>query len=147
MPNEVFVVHGRDKAQLNEVCLVMKQLGLKPVVLMEKADRGRTIIEKFEQHSDVGYAVVLMTPDDEGRLRGTGNLNPRVRQNVIFELGFFYGKLGRQNVCAILKEGAEFPSDIQGVIYKVADPAGAWKLELAKEMKDAGIEIDLNRLA
>jgi predicted nucleotide-binding protein len=73
-------------------------------------------------------------------------LAPRARQNVIFELGFFYGKLGRKKVCAILKEGVEFPSDISGVIYKTADATGAWKLELAKEMKAAGLDVDLNKL-
>jgi predicted nucleotide-binding protein len=144
--SSVFVVDGRDDALRSEVCRVVERLGLHPVVLLEQADEGRTIIEKFEDHSDVGYAVVLIAPDDEGRLRGTLELAPRARQNVIFELGFFYGKLGRKKVCAILKEGVEFPSDISGVIYKTADATGAWKLELAKEMKAAGLDVDLNKL-
>jgi hypothetical protein len=147
LAKEVFVVHGHDEGLRSEVCLLLERLRLHPIVLFEQADKGRTIIEKFEDHSNVTYAVVLITPDDEGGLRGCSELKPRARQNVIFELGFFYGKLGRQNVCAILKEGVEFPSDIQGVIYKVADPAGAWKLQFAKEMKAAGIDIDFNRLA
>jgi predicted nucleotide-binding protein len=143
---EVFVVHGHDDALRSEVCRTLEKLGLEPIVLFEQADKGRTIIEKFEEHSDVAYAVVLVTPDDEGRLRGEKQISPRARQNVIFELGFFYGKLSRQRVCAILKEGVEFPSDISGVIYKKADAAGAWKFELAKEMKAAGLEIDFNKL-
>ena len=143
---EVFVVHGRDEALRSEVCRVLEKLGVTPVVLFEQVDKGRTIIEKFEDHSDVAYAVVLITPDDEGRLRNKQQLTPRARQNVVFELGFFYGKLGRQKVCAILKEGVEFPSDISGVIYKTADAAGAWKFALAKEMKAAGLDVDLNKL-
>jgi predicted nucleotide-binding protein len=144
--HEVFVVHGHDDALRSEVCRLLEKLGLKPIVLFEQPDKGRTVIEKFEQHANVGYAVVLLTPDDEGGLRGKEQVTPRARQNVIFELGFFYGKLGRKNVCAILKEGLEFPSDINGVIYKRADHAGAWRLELAKEMKAAGLGIDLNKL-
>jgi predicted nucleotide-binding protein len=140
------VVHGRDEALRSEVCRVLEKLGVTPVVLFEQVDKGRTIIEKFEDHSDVAYAVVLITPDDEGRLRNKQQLTPRARQNVVFELGFFYGKLGRQKVCAILKEGVEFPSDISGVIYKTADAAGAWKFALAKEMKAAGLDVDLNKL-
>jgi len=143
---EVFVVHGHDDALRSEVCRLLEKLGLNPIVLFEQPDKGRTVIEKFEQHANVGYAVVLLTPDDEGGLRGEEKLTNRARQNVIFELGFFYGKLGRKNVCAILKEGLEFPSDINGVIYKRADHAGAWRLELAKEMKAAGLAIDLNKL-
>jgi predicted nucleotide-binding protein len=144
--SEVFVVHGHDDALRIEVCRLVERLGLKPVVLFEQADKGQTIIEKFEEHSNVGYAIVLITPDDEGRLRDEGGLAPRARQNVIFELGFFYGRLGREKVCAVVKQGVEFPSDILGVIHKVADPAGAWNLQVAREMKSAGLNIDLNRL-
>ena len=143
---DVFVVHGRDDALRGEVCRTLEKLGLRPVVLSEQVDKGLTIIEKFEDHSNVAYAVVLITPDDHGGLRGQGALKPRARQNVVFELGFFYGKLGRQRVCALVKEGVEFPSDIHGVIYKTADAAGAWKFQIATEMKAAGLHIDLNRL-
>jgi len=144
--SDVFVVHGHDEALRGQVCLLLEKLDLNPIVLHEQADRGRTVIQKFEDHSDVAYAVVLITPDDEGGIAGSQELTPRARQNVIFELGFFYGKLGRKNVCAILKKGVEFPSDINGVIYKPADPNGAWKLELARELKAAGLSVDLNKL-
>lgn len=144
---DVFVVHGHDDALRAEVCRFLEKLGLTAVVLFEQADRGRTIIEKFEDHSNVGFAIVLVTPDDEGRVRGAKQWAARCRQNVIFELGFFYGKLGRKRVCALLRKDVESPSDISGVIYKAADSEGAWKLALAKEMKAAGFNIDLNRLA
>lgn len=145
--SRVFVVHGHDEALKQEVARLLGKLDLDPILLSEQADKGRTIIEKFEEHSDVAYAIVLLSPDDEGRPKATDDLEPRARQNVIFELGFFFGKLGRKNVCALVKEGVEFPSDIHGVIYKSVDSAGAWKLELAKEMKAAGLSADLNKLA
>jgi len=144
---EVFVVHGHDDALRSEVCRLLERLDLVPVVLSEQPDRGRVLIEKFEQHADVAYAVVLLTPDDEGRLGNAGELKPRARQNVVFELGFFCGKLGRHRVCALVKNDVEFPSDIQGFVYKRADDAGAWRFQLAKEIKDAGLNVDLNKLS
>ena len=88
-----------------------------------------------------------MTPDDIGALKDQAdNLKPRSRQNVILELGFFLGKIGRKCVCALYKEGVEIPSDYQGVLYVKMDNSGAWKLSLAKEIKEAGIPIDLNKL-
>ena len=144
--NEVFVVHGRDRGLLAEVCRLIQNLELKPIVLHEQPDKGRTLIEKFEQHANVAYAIVLMSPDDEGRLRTSGGLSPRARQNVIFELGFFFGKLGRERVCALLKGGVEFPSDIDGVLWKAMDDAGAWRFHVAEEMRAAGLAIDLNKL-
>jgi len=102
---EVFVVHGHDDALRSQVCRLLEHLDLVPVVLSEQPDGGRVLIEKFEQHSNVAYAVVLLTPDDEGRLGTTGDLKPRARQNVVFELGFFCGKLSRHCVCAREKRG------------------------------------------
>ena len=94
--NEVFVVHGRDEGSKETVARFLSKLGLQPVVLHEKANQGRTIIEKFEQYAGVGFAVVLLTPDDIGAPQDeSAGLQPRARQNVIFELGFFLGKLGR----------------------------------------------------
>ena len=102
-----------------------------------------TIIEKFEKHSDVGFAVVLLTPDDEGALSGQSP-KPRARQNVVFELGFFAGKLGRKYVHAIVRgSDLELPSDIDGVIWSRYEDD--WKLRLAREMKVAGYEIDMNK--
>lgn len=105
-----------------------------------------TIIEKFEKHSEVGFAVVLLTPDDEGGLKGTFPLKPRARQNVVFEHGYFCGRLGRSRVMALKKEQVETPSDFDGVLYTAVDQAGAWMTKLALELKTAGYNVDLNRL-
>ncbi len=107
---KVFVIHGRDKGTREMVAGFLKKLELQPVILSEQSSRGRTIIEKFEQHAEVGFAIALLTPDDTGSLEGDKK-RPRARQNVIFELGFFIGKLGRERVCALTKGDVEIPSE------------------------------------
>lgn len=146
--NEIFVVHGHDEGLVHQVARFIQNIDLIPVILHEKPDKGRTIIEKFEDHSDnCGFAVVLMTPDDIGSIKHQSSTpQPRARQNVIFELGFFVGKLGRQRVCALQKGDIELPTDYLGVLYKPIDPQGAWKMTLAREMKESGISIDLNKV-
>lgn len=146
--NHAFLVHGHNEAALHEVARFLQQLGLKITVLREQPNQGRTIIEKFvDLASDVGFAVVLLTPDDRGGPMSAtfDEQRPRARQNVILELGFFLGILGRKHVCALYGEGVEIPSDYQGVLFVPLDAHGAWKLLLAREMKAAGLEVDLNR--
>ena len=145
--NRVFIVHGRDDGSREAVARFLERLKLEPVILNEEASRGKTIIEKFEHHADVGFAVVLLTPDDEGALRGEdGSPGLRARQNVIFELGFFIARLGRERVCALTKGGnVEVPSDYAGVVYIPLDDQGAWKIGLVKELKAAGFDVDANR--
>ena len=144
---KVFVIHGRDEGVREMVAGFLKKLELKPVILSEQSSQGRTIIEKFEQHAEVGFAIALLTPDDTGSLKGARNKpNPRARQNVIFELGFFIGKLGRKHVCALTKGEVEIPSDYSGVLYiSLNDPDG-WKIKLFKELKAAGYDVDANRI-
>mgnify|MGYP006373085215 FL=1 len=144
---DIFVVHGHDEAAKHEVARFIEQLGLHPIILHEKADKGRTIIEKFEAHANVGFAVILLTPDDMGYPKDKlSEAKPRARQNVVLELGFFLGKLSRPRVCALLKGNIEIPTDYTGVLYKPMDTEGAWKFGLAKEIKAAGIDVDMNRL-
>ncbi len=143
----VFLVHGHDEAALHAVARFLEQIGLVVIVLREQPNNGRTIIEKFEAYSDVGFAVVLLTPDDRGGASGAKpeHQQSRPRQNVILELGYFLGRLGRRRVCALYTEGVEIPSDYSGVLYIKLETGGAWKLDLAKEMKVAGLTMDLNR--
>jgi predicted nucleotide-binding protein len=140
----VFVVHGHDDAALQAVARAIEQLGLEPVVLREQPGCGRTIIEKFEDCADkVGFAVVLMTPDDIAGPAATPSSATRARQNVIFELGYFAGKLGRGRTCVLRKGDVEIPSDLYGVLYVELDDRGGWKLELAKELRAAGLKINM----
>jgi predicted nucleotide-binding protein len=141
----VFVVHGHDAEARETAARYIEKLGLRPIVLHEQASKGGTIMEKFEAHSNVAFAVVLLTPDDLGRSGGLGKkLRPRARQNVIFELGYFVAKLGRNRVCALFKNEVEIPSDYGGVVYILMDENGAWRSNLAREMKAAGLHIDFN---
>jgi predicted nucleotide-binding protein len=144
----VFIVHGHDDAMKESVARVIERLQLDAIVLHEQPNLGHAVIEKFEDYSDVRYAVVLMSPDDVGCVKGKEpeGLQLRARQNVIYELGFFAGKLGRGNVAVIYKEGIEMPSDYLGVLYLPYDAAGQWKLALAGELRSAGVEVDLNLL-
>jgi predicted nucleotide-binding protein len=142
----VFVVHGRSEAPKEAVARFLGRIStLQPVILREQANSGRTIIEKFEDYAaTAAFAVVLLTGDDEGRLRGHDELQPRARQNVVFELGFFVAFLTRARVAVLYEPGVELPSDMSGVLYTELDPAGGWRLELAKEMQAAGLKVDLN---
>lgn len=141
--NRVFVVHGRDNEKKEACARTIERMGLEAVILHEQANKGKTIIEKFEEYSDVGFAVVLMTPDDMGGLKGEEPQN-RARQNVVFELGYFIGKLGRDRVMALVDGNIELPTDVSGVVYTGFDPQGFWKFALAKELNNAGYNVDMN---
>ena len=148
--DKVFVVHGHDEDMKQSVARVLGQLGLDPVILHEKPNKGRTIIEKFSDYADVGFAVVLLSPDDLGypARMTTDKARPRARQNVILELGFFLGKLGRDRVFALYRRTDDFdmPSDYDGVIYAPFDEDEAWKLKLVQELRAAGYDVDANAL-
>lgn len=141
---KVFVVHGHDNTAEVEVARFLEKAGFQPVILHEKPSGGRTIIEKLEHYADVGFAVVILTPDDIGGDRRTPpeSQKPRARQNVIGELFYFMGSLGRSHVCALKKGELDFPSDILGVVYTDMDSRGAWKSDLLKELEGVGYEID-----
>jgi predicted nucleotide-binding protein len=145
----VFVVHGHDEGAREGVARLLDRLGFKPIILRGQPNQGRTIIEKFEDYSDVGFAVVLLTPDDRGGRHDEPfeAQRPRARQNVWLELGFFLGKLGRSRVCALYRRGVEITSDYQGVVLEELDAGGAWKYRLAEELKAAGYDVDMNRVA
>jgi len=115
------------------------------IILREKPSLGQTLIEKFEQHAtSASYAIVVLTADDEGGRASQGTHNPRGRQNVIFEMGYFFGILGRSRVSVLLHPGVEKPSDIDGIAYINFDDNGAWKTELFRELEHASIHIDIS---
>ena len=131
------------------VARVIERLGLEAVILHEKPNRGQTIIEKMERYSDVSFAVVLLSPDDTGYSNRDGSeaARPRARQNVILELGYFAGKLGRDNVVALHRGNIEFPSDYDGVLYTPYDSdSGTWRGELVAELKESGYDVSADDL-
>jgi predicted nucleotide-binding protein len=126
----------------------LEKVDLKVTILHELPNEGRTIIEKFVDSSDVGFAVILLTGDDRGGVKTASfeDQKLRARQNVIFELGYFTANLGRGQVCAIYEDEVEIPSDYQGVVFIRYDEAGGWKLRLANELQAAGIPVDKNKI-
>lgn len=149
LSTRVFIVHGRQRNSADVVARFVAKLGLEPVILDERANEGRTLLEKLEANTEgVGFAVVLLQADDYGRgpdEEEWPDKANRARQNVILELGFFVGKIGRARVAALVEPAVEQPSDILGLAYIAFDES--WQLRLARELKHAYPALDLNRVA
>ena len=150
--NKVFIVHGHSHGMLRDVEAFVRKIGIEPVVLIDEPNKGQTVIEKFERNADVAFAIVLFSPDDLGRAvtDSPGSEKHRPRQNVVLELGFFIGKLGRNNTVLIVDETKsvewENPSDYAGVIpIHYSSGLSAWHLDLMKELRAAGITFDWNK--
>ncbi|MCX8534606.1 nucleotide-binding protein [Chryseobacterium luquanense] len=148
--NKVFIVHGHNEEMKQTTARFLEKFDLEPIILHEQPNQGRTIIEKFSDYSDVSYAIVLLSADDLAFIKNDtpDNAKFRARQNVILELGYFLGKLGRDKVVAIFEQGKdiEIPSDFSGILYLGYSGDESWKLMLAKELKATGFDIDLNNL-
>jgi predicted nucleotide-binding protein len=144
---DIFIVHGHDDAAKSELEVFLRQVGLNPIVLHRQTDQGLTVIEKFEKHSNVGFAIILLTPDDTFQTPGKGrgqNVEYRARQYVIFEFGFFVGRLGRQKVCCLSRKSVALPSDVSGLIYKsFTEHISEVQFDLARELRHAGYNISL----
>lgn len=136
---KVFIIHGHDTHLKETVQLLMQRAGVKSLVLHEAADKGRHTLDKLiEETKEAAYAIALLTPDDL-LIKG----NSRARQNVILEIGYFLGQLGKSRVRMVVKEGTEIPSDLHGILYERFDNEGAWKVKLIKEMQAVGIFVDI----
>lgn len=147
--SEVFIVHGHDEEMKQAAARIVFRLKLNPIILHEQANEGRTLIEKFEKNSDVQFAIVLLSPDDLGYVAkcDPATARHRARQNVVLELGYFVGRLGRSRVFALKRDGdLELPSDLSGIVYTSYDVGGKWQFELARELKAAGYSIDANSI-
>ena len=148
---KVFVVHGHDHALKSDVEVFLRNIGLEPVVLHREVDEGQTLIEKFEHHADVDYAIILLTPDDVGcaaaemsKPEDERSYEQRARQNVIFEFGFFAGRLRRSNLCCVYKRGVALPSDLTGFVYKeIRSSIEEVGYALIKEFQAAGLKLDM----
>lgn len=139
--DRVFVVHGHDHTAVDQTELLLHRFGLKPIILRDAPNAGRTVIEKFEAHANVGAAIVLLTPDDLGGV-DTAHLAPRARQNVIWEWGYLVCRLGRPNVICVYKGGVEIPSDLHGIVtIHVTDDVKEKADEIRRELRAAGYTI------
>lgn len=149
--NKVFIVHGHDEIAKTNLEIFLTEIGLKPIVLHRQADEGLTIIEKFEKHAEVGYAFILLTPDEVAYLAhedlkpdGERNKEKRARPNVIFEFGYFVGKLGRARTCCLYTGGVSLPSDIGGMIYKKYEKSvEEVAYGIIKDLRAVGIEVNM----
>lgn len=152
LSQEIFIVHGHNEEMKQTVARVVSQLGLNPIILHEQPNGGKTIIEKFERNAEgINFAIILLSADDmaasvrdlndvkDEELRK--HLEKRARQNVVFEMGYFAGKLGRANVFFLLQEGVTKPGDLDGIVYTPYDSVRAWRFELVKELKNAGYKV------
>ena len=157
LTNKVFIVHGHNEEMKQTVARVVGQLGLKPIILHEQPNGGKTIIEKFERNADdINFAIILLSADDLAAsvrdLTGVKDielcqhLEKRARQNVVFEMGYFAGKLGRANVFFLLQDGVAKPGDLDGIVYTAYDTAHAWRFELVKELKNAGYKVSADQV-
>jgi hypothetical protein len=143
---KVLLIHGRDEATKESLLEFLERLELHPLVLHEQPGGGKSMMEQFGESSDIHFAIVLLTADDIATPRNKPKERQnRVAQNVIFEFGYFLSKFGQGRVCALYKEEVEIPSDYLGAVTIPMDSRGGWRLLVAKEMKQAGLEIDLNK--
>ena len=157
LSNDIFIVHGHNEEMKQNVARVVSLLGLKPIILHEQPNGGKTVIEKFERNAeDINFAIILLSADDlaasirdlngvkEDELRQ--HLEKRARQNVVFEMGYFAGKLGRANVFFLLQDEVAKPGDLDGIVYTAYDTARAWRFELVKELKNAGYKVSADQV-
>ena len=141
--SKIFIVHGHDGELKHFVARIIEKQGIEAIILSEQANQGKTIIEKFENYSDVGGAICLFTADDLGRSKKIETDSSRARQNVVFETGYFIGKLGRDHIVILSDNGIEMPSDLSGIVYT---NTANWQLDLLRELKAMGYTVDLNKL-
>ena len=141
--SKVFIVHGHNGELREAVARLVEKQGIQAIILNERINHGTTIIQKLEKYGDVEAAICLFTADDIGKAKSEPNDKKRARQNVVFEAGYFIGKLGRDNVVIVSEKGIEIPSDMEGIVYTDTD---YWKLDILRELKAIGYNIDLNKL-
>lgn len=155
-PDSIFIVHGHDEIALDEVKAFVSSIGVRPIVLRESAGPDQSLLQRFFRVAgEAKFAVVILSADDVGAARvqfdepsvGERSLQFRARQNVILELGFFYGQLGWDHVFVLLKQpdrvfpNFEMPSDIGGAVYDRMSQTGRWKQELQERMRKAGFRV------
>jgi len=154
---KVFLVHGHNEEMKQKVARIVTKLGLDPIILHEQANEGRTIIDKFETNAEnIQFAIILLSADDlatsKRDLEGVkeeeikSKLEKRARQNVVFEMGYFAGKLGRNRLFYLLQDGVAKPGDLDGLVYTPYDTVGAWKFSLVKELQACGYNVDANKV-
>ena len=142
--NKVFIVHGHDTNLKLEVARLLENQGIEAIVLHEQVNAGMTIMEKIESYGNtVNAAIILFTPDDDGKAKKEEVLKSRARQNVVFEAGYFAGLLGRNRTILIISDdNIELPGDLSGIVYNKE----FWQFKVIQELKKIGFDVDANKL-
>jgi predicted nucleotide-binding protein len=142
----ILLIHGRDAGAKDSVLKFIEQLGLRALTLQEQPNGGRSIAERSGELSHTQFAIILFTPDEIAVSRDKSKERQvRVSQHVMFEFGYVVAKLGNRRVCVLYDEGVEIPSEVSGVVSIPMDFRGGWRLLVAREFKQAGVEVDLNK--
>lgn len=147
--HRIFVVSGSDVEMKKAINEALTKLRLVPLILCEEPSQGRKIVERFDDYADVSFAIVLLSPDDfvYSKNEPPGKRKLKSRQDVVFDLGFLLGKLGKDNVLVFFREyeGFEIP-DFEGIKLAAFDNRGSWKLSLIRELSKSGFQLDSDRI-
>jgi predicted nucleotide-binding protein len=146
----VFVIHGRNDGVRDRIELILQRIGAEPMTLRKLPKQGaQTLIEVLEQNLPQADAVVvLMTPDDEGRLKDSNEpLIARARENVVAEAGYaLIAKRERSLITSL--GGVSVPSDFGGIHRIDAERMNERvQMQLAKRLFDMGLRINLEGAA
>jgi predicted nucleotide-binding protein len=149
-PRRIIVVSGADETMKQTMTLALRKLGLASVVMSEEPAQGKKLVDRFKEYADVGFAVVLLSPDiyvyPKGEEATKRERTPR--QDVTFMFGFLLGKLGKERVLAFYRESPNFafPIEFEGVKFAPLDNRDSWKLALIRELTGCGYIVDAERL-
>jgi predicted nucleotide-binding protein len=149
-PRRIMVVSGTDEIMKQTIIGALRKLGLAAVVMSEEPGQGKKIVDRFADYSDVGFALVLLSPDVYGYPRGeeATKRERSPKQDVILMFGFLLGKLGKDKVLAFYRESPNFafPLEFEGVKFTALDDRDSWKRTLIRELTACGYAIDAERL-
>ncbi len=150
MPRRIIVVSGTDETMKQTFTGALRKLGLAAVVMNEEPSQGKKIVDHFADYKDVGFALVLLSPDvyvyPKGEEATKRQRTPR--QDVLLMFGFLLGKLGKDKVLAFYRESPNFafPIEFEGVKFTALDDRDSWKLSLIRELTGCGYTVDAERL-
>jgi predicted nucleotide-binding protein len=153
----VLLAHGRNERWKQAVAQLLERAGTHEITILnerasERASERGALADQFGEHMPGSrYAVVLLTADDIAAPRVDSEdepyFSPRAHQAVVFEMGFLVAALSPGRVCVLYEEGVQLPCDLDGIAYVRLDLAGTWQPKLLLQLRKAGFDYDLNKLA
>jgi hypothetical protein len=148
---QVLLAHGRNERWMEAVAQLLERAGPHEVTVLNEPSGGRGALAEHFGEPGSRYAIVLLTADDIGAARVESEdepyYSPRAHQAVVFEMGFLVAALAPGAVCVLYEEGVQLPCDLQDIAYVRLDMAGTWQPKLLLQLRKAGFDYDLNKLA